>query len=155
MTHFGLLCPATTGHLNTMLPLGKELQQRGHTVTMFGVLDAQAKTLAAGLNFQAIATTEFPLGAQAEFMAELGKLSGIKALQYTVAKITQKAAAFFEEAPGVMAKAGVEVLLVDQVSQEGGTIGDRLGIPFISICSAVVLNREPTIPPYEIGRAHV
>ncbi|AGF50341.1 zeaxanthin glucosyl transferase [Synechocystis sp. PCC 6803] len=148
MTHFGLLCPATTGHLNTMLPLGKELQQRGHTVTMFGVLDAQAKTLAAGLNFQAIATTEFPLGAQAEFMAELGKLSGIKALQYTVAKITQKAAAFFEEAPGVMAKAGVEVLLVDQVSQEGGTIGDRLGIPFISICSAVVLNREPTIPPY-------
>ncbi len=148
MTHFGLLCPATTGHLNTMLPLGKELQRRGHTVTMFGVLDAQAKTLAAGLNFQAIAAGEFPLGAQAKFMAELGKLSGLKALQYTVATITKKAAAFFEEAPGVMAKAGVEVLLVDQVSQEGGTIGDRLGISFISICSAVVLNRDPTIPPY-------
>jgi len=67
MTHFGLLCPATTGHLNTMLPLGKELQQRGHTVTLFGVLDAQSKTLAAGLNFQAIAVEEFPLGAQTEF----------------------------------------------------------------------------------------
>ncbi|MBE9175239.1 glycosyltransferase, partial [Synechocystis salina LEGE 06155] len=148
MTHFGLLCPATTGHLNTMLPLGKALQQRGHTVTMFGVLDAQAKTLAAGLNFQAIAAGEFPLGAQTQSMAQLGKLSGLKALQYTVATIAKKAEAFFKEAPGVMINAGVEVLLVDQVSQEGGTIADHLGIPFITICSAVVLNREPTIPPY-------
>lgn len=148
MTHFGLLCPATTGHLNTMLPLGKELQRRGHTVTMFGILDAQAKTLAAGLNFQAIAEAEFPLGAQAEFMAQLGKLSGLKALQYTVATVAKKAEAFFKEAPEVMKTAGVEVLLVDQVSQEGGTVADRLGIPFISVCSAVVLNREPTIPPY-------
>ncbi|MBE9240460.1 glycosyltransferase [Synechocystis salina] len=147
MTHFGLLCPATTGHLNTMLPLGKELQQRGHTVTMFGVLDAQAKTLAAGLDFQAIAVEEFPLGAQIEFMARLGKLSGLKALQCTVAMITKKTEAFFKEAPGVITKAGVEVLLVDQVSQEGGTIADHLGIPFVTICSAVVLNREPTIPP--------
>lgn len=131
-----------------MLPLGRELQQRGHTVTLFGVLDAQAKTLAASLNFQAIAEVEFPLGAQAEFIAQLGKLSGLKALQYTVATITKKAESFLAEAPGVMTRAGVEVLLVDQVSQEGSTIADRLGIPFISICSAVVLNREPTIPPY-------
>ena len=45
MTHFGLICPASTGHLNTMLPLGKELQRRGHRVTLFGILDAQANTL--------------------------------------------------------------------------------------------------------------
>jgi len=147
MTHFGLLCPATTGHLNTMLPLGKELQQRGHQITLFGVLDAQAKTLAAGLDFQAIAAAEFPLGSQTEFMTKLGQLSGLPALQYTVNTVTQKAKAFFEQAPGVISKAGVEVLLVDQVSQEGGTIADHLRIPFITICSAVVFNREPTIPP--------
>lgn len=28
MTHFGILCPAKTGQLNTMLPLERELQQR-------------------------------------------------------------------------------------------------------------------------------
>jgi UDP:flavonoid glycosyltransferase YjiC (YdhE family) len=49
MTHFGIICPAETGHLNTMLPLGRELQRRGHRVTLIGFLDAQAKTLAAGL----------------------------------------------------------------------------------------------------------
>jgi UDP:flavonoid glycosyltransferase YjiC (YdhE family) len=63
MTHFGLICPATTGHLNTMLPLGKELQKRGHRVTLFGILDAKSKTLAAELEFQAVGESEFPTGA--------------------------------------------------------------------------------------------
>jgi len=25
MTHFGIICPAGTGHLNVMIPLGNEL----------------------------------------------------------------------------------------------------------------------------------
>lgn len=41
MKHFGLVCPATTEHLNTMLPLGKELRNRGHQVTLYGKLDAE------------------------------------------------------------------------------------------------------------------
>jgi hypothetical protein len=28
MTHFGIICPATVGHLNTMTTLGYELKQR-------------------------------------------------------------------------------------------------------------------------------
>lgn len=51
MTHFGIICPATTGHLNPMPVLGAELQRRGHRVTLFGILDAQAIPLAAGLEF--------------------------------------------------------------------------------------------------------
>ena len=54
MTHFGLLCPTASGHLNPMTTLGYELKQRGHRVTLVGTLDAQPKVLAAGLEFQAI-----------------------------------------------------------------------------------------------------
>lgn len=147
MAHFGLLCPATTGHLNTMLPLGKELQQRGHQVTFFGVLDAEARTRAAGLDFQAIATGQFPLGAQAKFMEGLGKLNGLQALQYTVSEVKKKAEIFLQEAPDIINHAGVEVLLVDQVFPQGGAIADYLGLPFVTICSAVVLNQDPTVPP--------
>ena len=32
MVRFGLICPAATGHLHTMLPLGQELLRRGHAV---------------------------------------------------------------------------------------------------------------------------
>ncbi|MEO0967901.1 MAG: glycosyltransferase [Cyanobacteria bacterium J06639_18] len=147
MTHFGLVCPASTGHLNTMLPLGKELQRRGHRVTLFGILDAESKTLAAGLEFRAVGESESPKGAMAESLAELGKLSGREALKYTVNALKNGADVLLRDAPKAMKEAGVEALLVDQVSPEGGTVADFLGIPFVSVCSAVVLNREESVPP--------
>lgn len=148
MTHFGLICPASTGHLNTMLPLGKELQRRGHRVTLFALLDAKSKTLAAGLEFKEIGESEFPQGVMAELLAQLGKLSGRKALKYTIITLKKSAAVLLRDAPKAMKEAGVEALLVDQVSPEGGTVADFLGIPFITICSAVVLNRDPSVPPH-------
>ena len=147
MTHFGLICPASTGHLNTMLPLGKELQQRGHRVTLFGRLDAKSKTLAAGLAFQGIGEAEFPEGAMAESLAQLGKLSGREALRYTVNALREGAIVLLRDGPKAMKEAGVEALLVDQASPAGGAVADFLGLPFVSICSAVVLNREESVPP--------
>ena len=148
MTHFGLICPASTGHLNTMLPLGKELQRRGHKVTLIGRLDAKSKTLAAELEFRAIAEEEFPSGSMAKSLSEIGELKGQAALKYTVDVLKQGADVFLRDAPEVIKQAGVEALLVDQVTPEGGTVADFLDIPFVSICSAVVLNREETVPPH-------
>ncbi|MDJ0650854.1 MAG: glycosyltransferase [Xenococcaceae cyanobacterium MO_188.B19] len=148
MTHFGLICPASTGHLNTMLPLGKELQQRGNRVTLFGILDAKSKTLAAGLEFKSLAESEFPEGTIVELLAQLGKLKEREALKYTVKVISDTADVLLREAPKAIKEAGVEALLVDQASSEGGSVAEFLNIPFISICSAVVLNREESIPPY-------
>jgi zeaxanthin glucosyltransferase len=148
MTHFGLICPASTGHLNTMFPLGKELQRRGHRVTLFGIVDVESKTLAAGLEFKRIGESESPQGAMAESLAQLGKLSGREALQYTVNALRNSAAVLLRDAPIAMKQAGVEALLVDQVSPQGGTVADFLGIPFITICSAVVLNRDESVPPH-------
>jgi zeaxanthin glucosyltransferase len=148
MTHFGLICPASTGHLNTMLPLGKELQNRGHRVTLIGGLDAKTKTIAAGLEFQAIGESEFPLGAMAKSLTELGKLNGLAATKYTVELLKQGTVIVLRDLPKVIKEIGVEALLVDQVSSGGASVAESLGIPFITICSAVVLNREPGIPPH-------
>lgn len=99
MTHFGLICPSSTGHLNTMLPLGKELQQRGHRVTLFGMLDAEAKTRAAGLEFEAFGQEEFPKGAIKKSLDELSKLSGLAALRYTVNLLRDGADVLLRDAP--------------------------------------------------------
>lgn len=147
MAHLGLYCPVETGHLNTMLPLGQEMQKRGHRVTFFGILDAQPKILAAGLEFRAIGEQEFPLGTNTELFAELGKLSGTAALFYTMNWIKKSAAVFLEYAPTVLKEAGVEALLVDQLLPEGGTVADFLDIPFVTLCSALPFNQEASIPP--------
>jgi UDP:flavonoid glycosyltransferase YjiC (YdhE family) len=48
-----------------MTTLGYELRQRSHRVTVFGIPDAQAKALAAGLEFSPWGAFEFPLGSVA------------------------------------------------------------------------------------------
>lgn len=147
MTHFGIICPATTGHLNPMSTLGAELQRRGHRVTLFGILDAQQSTLAAGLEFRVIGKSEFPLGAMAEIFAQQGKLSGFAAIRYTVTWIKNITATFLREAPVAIKEAEVEALLIDQISPEGGTIANFLNIPFVSVSCGVMSYRDISIPP--------
>jgi zeaxanthin glucosyltransferase len=148
MVHLGLLCPTETGHLNTMLPLGQEMHRRGHRVTFFGIVDARSKVLAAGLEFRSIGEAEFPAGASDRLFEELGKLSGLAALRYTLDWIKQSAVVFLKEGPNALKDAQIEALLVDQISPEGGIVAELLDIPFVTICSALPFNQEPTIPPF-------
>ncbi|MEG4801455.1 glycosyltransferase [Microcoleus sp. ARI1-B5] len=147
MTHFGILCPAGDGHFNPMTTLASELLRRGHRVTVFGFPDAQAKTLASGLEFHPLAEDEFPVGWFAEILTQRGKLSGLAALRHTLKEVAKTSTAILREAPIAIKQADVEALLVDQVSLEGGTIADFLNIPFITVCSALLLNRDPNLPP--------
>ncbi len=133
-----------------MTTLGYELQRRGHRVTLFGVLDAQPKTSAAGLEFWAIGEEEFPVGASADHSAQLGELSGLAAFRYTITLFQQGTAILLREAPSAIKAAGVELLLIDQTSFGGGTVADFLKLPFISVCCAMMLNQEPSVPPINV-----
>jgi len=68
-------------------------------------------------------------------------------LQYTIHLLKEISAVTLRDAPALMKAAGE--VLVNQSSVEGGTT-DFLEIPFVTVCSAVVLNREPGIPPHTI-----
>lgn len=148
MTHFGVLCRPDTGHINPMAALGRELKRRGHSVTFFQIPDAQSEILAAGLDCTLIGQSDFPLGWTEERNAERGQLSEIGAIHYAINNyFIPLASANLREAPSAIQSAGVEVLLVDQLVSEGGTIADFLDIPFISTCCMLLLNVEPSVPP--------
>jgi zeaxanthin glucosyltransferase len=148
MAHFGLLCPAGVGHLNCMTSLGYELKQRGHEVTMVGTLDARAITLAASLGFQAVGEDISPLGTMASALGQLGQLSGLAAFRYTVELFEKETVLFFDEAPAAIAQAGIEALLIDQTSFSGSTIAQHLELPFVNVSCAILLNRDPWVPPF-------
>jgi zeaxanthin glucosyltransferase len=148
MSHFGIICPTATGHINPLVPLGQELQRRGHQVTFLLLADAQSQIQATGMGFCAIGAEVMPVGTIAARYLELGKLDGLAAVGYTIKLLKDIAEITLAEAPNLIKKLGITSLIVDQISPQGATIAEYLNIPYITFCSALMLNREPQIPPF-------
>lgn len=147
MPHFGILCPTATGHINPLVPVAHELKRRGHRVTFFVFADAFERVTAAGCDCTIVAEAEFSKGSIAQFDDRLGELSQLKALKFGMQYLAQTYDVSLRHAPAAIQQAGVDALIVDQVSLEGGTIADILQIPYISFCSAIMLNTDPLVPP--------
>jgi len=151
MAHIGIICVPATGHLNTFTPLGYELKQRGHQVTLIGTLDAKEKTEAAGLSFIAYAEEDCPLGFTPDSLVRMGKLSGLDALRYSIELLQQSVITMTQAGLEVIRKAKIDLLLIDQASFGAASVADFLGIPFITVTSALMFNREDTVPPFSLG----
>jgi MGT family glycosyltransferase len=147
MTHFGIVSPPVTGHLNPWAALGRELQQRGHRVTVFNILDVEHKILAEGLEFYPVGKSDHPLGTLPESLQQIGKLSGLKAFRFTLRAIQQTTKMFCRDLPDALQQAGIEALLLDQTEPAGATVAEYLGLPFVTVCCALAINREASIPP--------
>ncbi|MEO1353075.1 MAG: glycosyltransferase [Cyanobacteria bacterium J06635_15] len=148
MTHIGILCPTLSGHLNPMIALGCGLKQRGHRVTLVGLLDGKPKVLAAELEFLAIGERAFPVGWTTQSINQLGQLSGMAAFQYSIKLMKQATATLLQEAPATLRSADVDILLIDQALVGGSTIAQVLDLPFISVCCALMFNQDPNVPPF-------
>lgn len=148
MSHVGILCPNTPGHVNAMLALADATRGRGHRVTFFLLGKPPASIAAAGLETVPLGGTVFPADEyQAEFQ-KLGSLQNRAALKHTLAIGARAADAVLEVGPTVVRDAGVTALVVDQVSFPGGTVADQLGLPFATVCNALLLNPDSAVPPY-------
>lgn len=147
MAHFGILCPAATGHLNPMCTLGRELLLRGHRVTLFQIPDFAPKAEAAGLEFVGVGGEAYPPGQMALEHQRLGGLSGRAALRYTIDMMGRAAAMILREMPDALRSAGVEALVIDQITPSCATVADHLGLPYISVSNALMFNEEAGVPP--------
>ena len=148
MVRFGLFCPPAIGHLNPTATLGLELQRRGHQVFFLGVPDALAKVDHLGFTQVEIGAADYPPGYLDEIYRTLGRLTGRPGLQYTIALVKAEAEMLFREAPTAIESAGIEVLILDQITAAMATVADHLKRPFITVCNALPVNREPGVPPY-------
>lgn len=52
------------------------------------------------------------------------------------------------DAPAIIKAEGIEALLVDQATSDGGTVAEYLDLPFVSVCNAMMFNQETSVPPF-------
>jgi len=131
-----------------MCALGRELQRRNHQVTLFSIPDIRSKVINSGLNFETIGETEFPIGSLEQNYKQLGEMSGFVAFKFTISWIKKETVMLLRELPQALKNARVEALLVDQLTTAGSAVADYLNLPFVTICNALLVNREPDVPPF-------
>lgn len=148
MTHFGIICPPYLGHLNPLAALGRELQSRGHRVTFLQIPDLALKVQSQGINFYPIGEAIYQPGSMAQTFTQLGKLSAIKALRYSLDFCQQMVEIICQDAPKAIAVTGIEVLLVDQLEPVGETVAEYLNLPFICVSCAQIIHRRVDVPPF-------
>jgi len=145
--HFGIISPPVSGHIHPFGALGRELIERGHRVSFIHMPDLAEKIRSEGLEFIQIGDSDHPAGSLPKSLSTLASLQGFAALRFTIAAVRKTTEMFFRDAPNVIRKAGIVALLVDQTEPAGGTIAEHLGLPFVTVCCALALNREATVPP--------
>ena len=145
--HFGIISPPVLGHLHPFGALGRELIARGHRVTLLNMADVEKSAFAEGLEFLAIGASDHPPGSLPLSLQQLGKLQGLAALRFTIQAVKKTTGMICRDAPAAIRSAGIDALLVDQTEPAGGTVAEHLGLPFITVCNALALNREPAVPP--------
>lgn len=147
MAHLGIITPPVSGHLHPFGALGRELIARGHRVTCFQVEDLREKITREGLGFQPIGQSDHPAGSLPQSLQRLGQLQGLAALRFTIAAVARTTTMVCRDAPATLQAAGVDALLVDQMEPAGGAIAEHLGLPFVTVCNALAINRDPVAPP--------
>lgn len=153
-TRFGFFCPPAIGHLNPTCTLALELQRRGHSITLFGVPDALAKVKHLDLPTHEVAAIDYPSGSIDLLYKTLGKLAGKEGLKFSIDCFKGESELLFREAPEAIRAADIDVLIIDQVTSSIATVADYLGLPFITVCNALPIQRELAVPPCFTGWAY-
>jgi MGT family glycosyltransferase len=112
-------------------------------------MEAQARK--EGLEFAALGLDDYPLGALPQSVVRLSNLSGLAALRFSVQCACSLSSLILRDGPELVRQSKIDLLLVDQNEPAGGSVAERLGIPFVSVCTSLPLNREPRIPPPFVG----
>ena len=147
MTHFGIITPPVPGHIHPFGALGRELIARGHRVTCFHMPDLEGSVLGEGLEFCAIGSSDHPRGSLPESLRQLGAIKGLDALKFTIRAVARTTEMVCRDGPSAIRGTRVDALLVDQMEPAGGAIADHLGIPFATVCNALAINRDDSVPP--------
>lgn len=148
MSHIGLVTPAYTGHVNSMIALGHELQRRGHRVSLIATPDARQAAVRNEIDFIPIGAGEFPPGSLDRFTDTQGTLTGIPAIRFIMKDLQRIATVQARELLGAVEANGVDALAIDQILPMGSVVAQKLDIPYVTMCSLLPLNTDVSVPPF-------
>jgi UDP:flavonoid glycosyltransferase YjiC (YdhE family) len=150
MARLGAFCFPGTGHLNPLTALARRLQLRGHSVVIFGIADVEARVRAAGIDFCLIGQEDYPLGTLEKLDQQLGEMTGLQAIRFTMERISNTARMVLRDGLEAVRNANVDALLVDEADM-ANNIAEYLGLPFVSLALIPPMVQDNRYPPFYFG----
>jgi zeaxanthin glucosyltransferase len=150
MARLGAFCFPGTGHLNPLTALARRLQQRGHSVVIFGIADVEARVKAAGIEFCLIGQSDYPPGTLEKLDRQLGEMKGLQVIRFTMERISNTARMVLRDGLEAVRNANLDALLVDEVDM-ANNIAEYLGLPFVSLALIPPLLQDNRYPPFYFG----
>jgi zeaxanthin glucosyltransferase len=148
VAHFGLLPFRGSGHLNPLLTLARTLVARGHQVTVFQQPDLQQRVLAEGLEFAPVHTEAVGLRPGERTLAPMpGMLGKLQNTHVRLAHINDEVRQYLASYPPAIRAAGVDALLVGEISLAGPTVAEMLGLPYFVVSTTIPHNFGWHAPP--------
>lgn len=146
MAHYAIVCPDDAGGFLPIGSVGHALVERGHRVTL--VSGPQCAVLAErlGLPFVSLETNDIerrktPVVWAAAWVVGAAGFIGLRNWFRWYGDV------ILQRLPGILEGLGVDGVLFHQNVWAGGTVAERIGIPYVSICSSLPLYEDPGVPP--------
>ena len=150
MAHFALLAPEAGGHIYPIGSLAAELRRRGHQTTLVAL--AAAAPLAEKLDLPLRELRESakpPRPSRAAAIAS--RPLGLNWAANLRARFVWKSELVLDQAPAIIRDLQADAVIVDQTILAGGSVAESLSLPFATVCSALMWNEEPQVPPHFTG----
>lgn len=154
MARIGVVSIPASGHLYSIGALARKLRSRGHEVIYFDIPEFQSRVERAGLEYRQIGRDAYPPGTMREVDEKLASLQGLEAFRFTIRRILKNTAMVMDDLPAAAREAGVEAMVVDQSQMAGATVAEYLGLPCVSAASALPLNLDSSVPPFQFSWRH-
>ena len=150
MAHFALVCPDEAGHLLPVGSVGKELQRRGHRVTIVARPLSAPLARELDLPLHEWNTEEIPLR-PSRLLWLAFSLGGGGALIALRDLLVWYVEAVLQRLPPVLEELAVDGLVIDEIIPAGGTVAEHLGLPYVTVSSALMWHQEAALPPQFTG----
>lgn len=151
MSHFAILAPEMAGHLFPLGALGCELRRRGHQVTLVARAKAAAIARQLELPLSEVPVDDVPWKPTVTPGMFAARLVGLEVVFRARTRLCREAELLLSKAPQIVRDLDVDGVLVDQDVIAGGTVAEHLGLPFVTVCSALMWHEEAGVPPHFTG----
>lgn len=140
MAHLGVLCYQGTGHLNPLIALSRTLAAQGHQVTFFLPSEFESRIRGQGFGF-------FPINVEYIEPARHDKGSvpqptpgWIEDTRARLSSLDKEIGAYMREYLAAISAAGVDALLMGEITLAGPTVAEILRTPYFVVSTSIPHN---------------